>query len=333
MPSPRPVSPRPSDVVPETLSADLDSLRSALARGARTVVAAPLYGYAADMYAIAALASEFGACVVEDAAQAAGATLDGKRVGAFGDVTVLSFGRGKGTTAGAGGALLARHEDWIERLELARRAVGSASRGGGTTAALAAQWLLARPSMYALPAAIPWLKLGEMVYRSASEPRAMSAVATAVLSSALEIDPPEVRVRRAHAADLSVACAASKRFTPIRPVRGSEPGFLRLAVVHTIGSAVADARLGAVRGYPITLDDHPEAPRVLAERPAALHGARTLRDRLFTLPTHSRVYPRDVRRLRDWLGAGDPATGGRGAGERACPRGRTGEEGAGGRPG
>ena len=61
---------------------------------------------------------------MEDAAQATGATIQGKRAGSWGDIGVLSFGGSKLLTAGRGGALLTRHADVAQRIRvLLRRGV------------------------------------------------------------------------------------------------------------------------------------------------------------------------------------------------------------------
>jgi dTDP-4-amino-4,6-dideoxygalactose transaminase len=96
------------DIDPVTLSPDLDSVRAALRRGVDAIVVTHLYGYPADMFGVASLAAEAGVPVIEDAAQGAGGTLRGSLLGSIGDVSVLSFGRGKGMTGGSGGALLVR---------------------------------------------------------------------------------------------------------------------------------------------------------------------------------------------------------------------------------
>src|SRR5688572_8610754 len=72
------------DVDPASLSPDLASLRSALSLGARIVVAAPLYGIPVDWQAITRLADEFGALIIEDAAQGQGASYQGKPLGSLG---------------------------------------------------------------------------------------------------------------------------------------------------------------------------------------------------------------------------------------------------------
>ncbi len=96
------------DVDPQTLSPDMDSLQRVLEEGVSAVVVAHLYGFPADMPAVVKVAHDAGVPVIEDAAQHASATIAGRPAGSFGDVTVLSFGRGKGTTSGRGGALTRR---------------------------------------------------------------------------------------------------------------------------------------------------------------------------------------------------------------------------------
>lgn len=288
------------DTDPETLGPDHNSLRETLDRGARAIVVAPLFGYPPNMSDIFELASRSGVPLIEDAAQGAGGTIDGKRLGAFGDLSVLSFGRGKGTTTGAGGALLVRQARFVHWAWKARTEVRMAARGAQTVIALAAQWMFARPLLYSIPASIPALRLGEMFYHRADEPGAISVAAAATLQSALAIEPAEIRTRQRHARQLLAASAHSGRFAPIRHMEGATPGYLRLAMLGSAG-IVLNARLGAMRGYPITLDEHPMTGSVLVEGQAVLTGARVLRDRLFTLPTHSRVAAGDLTRLTHWL--------------------------------
>lgn len=290
------------DMHPDSLSPDVDSVRRMLGKGARALVVAPLFGYPPDMRHLMALADEHDVPLIEDAAQAAGGRISGERLGAFGDISVLSFGRGKGMTTGGGGALLLRGARTSERADLARAELGAARRGVGVTLGLAAQWLLARPATYAVPAAIPALKLGQMVYRPASEPRAMSAAAEAVLPTALAMDDQEVRHRQKRASQILAGIAAGgSRFRQICSSPDARPGYLRLAMLDADGGSRAEPRLGIMRGYPVTLDEHPETRRVLEPGEAKIPGARLLRDRLVTLPTHSRVSAADTARIIEWV--------------------------------
>jgi dTDP-4-amino-4,6-dideoxygalactose transaminase len=290
------------DLDPATLSPDLESLRRTVERGVDAIVVAHLYGYPADAAAVGAIAAEYGVPVIDDAAQGAGSTLNGVRTGGLGDVGVLSFGRGKGTTGGSGGAALVQNARLGSRVALAA-SLGAPPRGVGTLVPLAAQWMLARPTLYRMPASIPALKLGEMVYHPAHEPRALSRAAAAVVHGALLRDPDEVHARRERAEQLRVLAVEARRFRPVRSVSGGQPGYLRFAVLGVASDVEPAPHLGALRGYPLTLDQHAPLRDLLLPGETAGAGARTLRDHLFTLPTHSHVTSRDLDRSGRWLGA------------------------------
>ena len=289
------------DIDPTTLSPDLNSLGRTIRRGIDAIIVAHSYGYPADVSGVRELAVKAGIPVIEDAAQAAGGLLGGLPLGALGDVSILSFGRGKGTTAGSGGALLVRDQAAADRMAHNGSRFDESSGGAYEVAALAAQWLLARPSLYGIPASIPALKLGEMVYKPAGEPRSISRSAAAMLPGALRLETVEVARRRMNAAKLVGAIKEGARLTPIHAINRADPGYLRLALLDRDGGVTARPRLGAVRGYTMTLDEHPQLQTQLLSNERAGTGSTLLRDRLFTLPTHSRVRGADFTGLIDWL--------------------------------
>ena len=290
------------DLDPETLSPDLDSVRSALERGVDAIVVAHLFGYPADVIAVKAIAAGYGVSVIEDAAQAAGGRLAGARLGSLADISILSFGRGKGTTSGGGGAVLVRTPSLQQWARETRERIASGKRGGREIMSLAAQWVLARPHLYRLPASIPALKLGEMVFREPAAPRVMSAVATSLLHDALDREDQDIEQRRGLAAHVLTRMRRALPLTPIETIEHGESGYLRLAMIDSLGRANPEPALGAVRGYPLTLEQHTQLQPLLASGEHAGKSAAHLRDRLITLPTHSRVGRRDVARLMEWLG-------------------------------
>lgn len=81
------------------------TVEAALTRKTRAVVVPHLFGNPADIAPIVALARARDLRVIEDAAQALGATIDDKPAGSFGDFGVLSFGAAK-VCAGLGGGVL-----------------------------------------------------------------------------------------------------------------------------------------------------------------------------------------------------------------------------------
>ena len=88
-----------------------DTVRAVLTPRTRAVIAVHLAGWPCDMQGLRALADERGLFLVEDCAQAHGATLDGQPVGSFGDAAAFSFCTDKiMSTGGEGGMLLVRDE-------------------------------------------------------------------------------------------------------------------------------------------------------------------------------------------------------------------------------
>ena len=72
----------------------------------KLVVCAELYGYPGRMDEIKRICEKHGALLIEDAAEAMGATIDGKQCGSFGDYSAVSYNGNKIITGSSGGCLL-----------------------------------------------------------------------------------------------------------------------------------------------------------------------------------------------------------------------------------
>jgi hypothetical protein len=287
------------DVDPDTLGPSLSSVESMVRRGVDAVVIAHLYGYPADVPGVRRVLENTGIPIIEDAAQGAGASLGGRLVGSLGDVTVLSFGRGKGLCAGGGGALLgfsARFDAAFDSL-----ALPYSGRGWSGLAKTIVQWGLGRPAAYAIPSMLPWLHLGEMVYHPAAEPRAISSGSVALLPSAMEQQPRALAARRQRATELDAIASGAPRFGRVVPIATAEPGYLRYAVRDLGASRSPAPRLGVLRSYPHTLGEEPELAPVLEQGESAAPGASDLRRTLLTLPSHHFVTRQDMSALADWI--------------------------------
>jgi dTDP-4-amino-4,6-dideoxygalactose transaminase len=99
------------DVEPGTGLIDAESAEAAISDRTAAIIAVHLYGQVCDMHALRQLADRRGLLLVEDAAQAHGATLDGDRAGSLGDLACFSFYPSKNLGAlGDGGAIIAADE-------------------------------------------------------------------------------------------------------------------------------------------------------------------------------------------------------------------------------
>ena len=98
---------------------EVEGIRKAITPKTKAIMPVHLYGIPADMDAICALAKTHGLNVVEDAAQAHGAKVRGKRVGSHGDVVAWSFYPGKNLGAlGDGGAITTNNDEIAKRVRM-----------------------------------------------------------------------------------------------------------------------------------------------------------------------------------------------------------------------
>ena len=101
------------DTDPETWNMDPVALEKAfeLYPDVKLVVCAELYGFCGDLPRIKAICEKHGALLVEDAAEAMGATINGQPCGAFGDYSAISYNGNKIITGSSGGCLLTNSVD------------------------------------------------------------------------------------------------------------------------------------------------------------------------------------------------------------------------------
>lgn len=109
------------DMEPHTYNLDPDKLEAAITPATRAIMPVHLYGQAADMDPIMAIARRHGLVVIEDSAQGHGARYNGARTGSLGDAAAFSFYPGKNLGAyGDGGAVVTNDAALAERLRLLR---------------------------------------------------------------------------------------------------------------------------------------------------------------------------------------------------------------------
>jgi perosamine synthetase len=111
------VAVRFADILPETLNIDPAQVAALITPRTRAIITVHYGGYPADMPELMALARKHDLVVIEDAAHALGAQMDGRPPGGLGHIGCFSFQSAKNiTTLGEGGMLTFDNDDWAERL-------------------------------------------------------------------------------------------------------------------------------------------------------------------------------------------------------------------------
>lgn len=106
------------DVDPRNCAIDVAALEAAMTDDAAAIIVSHLHGGMADMSRVMEVAERRGVPVIEDACQATGAAIAGRRAGTLGTLGVFSFGGSKLLTAGRGGAVAGHSAREFQRMRL-----------------------------------------------------------------------------------------------------------------------------------------------------------------------------------------------------------------------
>ena len=256
-----------ADIDPQTYTLAPVSVEQLITPRTRAIVPVHLYGQLADMDALGHVAARHHLVLVEDAAQAHGARLDGRPAGAFGAAAAFSFYPTKNLGAcGDGGAVVAHDPELIERIKRLRQ--------GGHTAALRDNTEGRNSRLDEVQAALLRVKLRHLDGWNERR-RALARFYDAALARVPRLQLPVARVAEAHAYHLYVIQhPARERLRAHLAARGVE------TLVH----------------YPALL--HRQRIFSRPEQPA-LPVAERLAPRLLSLPLYPQLRPDEAQAVAD----------------------------------
>lgn len=113
------------DINSETFNIDVDKIEEAITERTKAIIPVHLYGQMADMEKIQEIATKHKLYVIEDAAQAIGANIRGKKVGELGSAATYSFFPTKNLGGYGDGGMIVTNDDEIANLSKIIRVHGS----------------------------------------------------------------------------------------------------------------------------------------------------------------------------------------------------------------
>jgi len=108
------------DIKYDSLCIDESKIEESITERTKAIIPVHLYGHPANMEAIIRIAKKHNLFIIEDAAEAHGASIGNKKVGGFGDIGVFSFYGNKIMTTGEGGMLVLNDESLYEKAKMLR---------------------------------------------------------------------------------------------------------------------------------------------------------------------------------------------------------------------
>lgn len=292
------------DVAPGGFGLDPRALEQAITPRTLVVVATHLFGYPTDVAPVLRLAHAAGAMVIEDAAQAFGATVNSRPVGTAADAGMFSFGLSKVLFTMGGGLILANNPRVAERLVAVLEPLRAdpAWRQALGLCKLALIAILLR-SHHLGPLASVWAaafrgKHDADDFNVSAWTPAQAAVASSLLRRLADI----TAARQRHAAWFLEELSGIPGLRLPTPLPNSAPAFLRFPIV------VADpvkkrALLGRLQKNGINASemyDRASYQAVCSFASSRTECAETeyLVERMLNLPTHAYLEQRDREQIR-----------------------------------
>lgn len=294
------------DVDPKTLDMDHNALLRLGLGKVLCIVPSGLYGMPADLVNLEEVARDCGGFLIDDAAQSLGARMGERPCGTFGDAGFYSLGRGKHITTMGGGILLTRRADLAQ---LIGEGLGGLPRPPSlrvlsSTLNSLLYAIMLPPSRYWLLDRIPFLGLGLSRFDPNFKITRLSAYQMKLATQLLPLIDPHNQIRRDNANQLRAGIEEVEGIEIPRPVKGAKPVYLRFPILVRDGThrsrllkQLRHAGIGASTSYPTAIGDIPGIQRYLATGQHPCPGARSIAERIITLPTHPYVTANDVDRM------------------------------------
>lgn len=293
------------DIESSTFDFDYKVLKEAINEKTLCIIPDHLFGIPSDMDKVNSLCKTKGIFVVEDAAQAMGGMYKGKMLGTIGDVGFFSLGRGKNITCGSGGIIITNSD--IIASAIAKKYSDLKSPGAMETIKEFLKMLILsifiNPSLYWLPSALPFLRLGETVFDREFPIRRLSGMQAGLLRGWQKKLEESNRIRRENSKYFCSTLASTLTFH-----NGASIPYLRLPILaKNRGERDQLFFISRRRGsgfsvmYPTPVNEIEEIKDLFNGKEFPY--AKKVSETLLTIPTHNLLSNEDKERISRQLSA------------------------------
>jgi dTDP-4-amino-4,6-dideoxygalactose transaminase len=290
----------------ETLDIDFTQLDSVPKGQLLCFVTSHLFGLVNDVSRLRDIAREAGVFLVDDAAQAFGASRKGRLAGTLGDVGFYSLARGKAYGSVEGGLIVTDSDAIADaiRAEAAKLRSPSLARSCWLLLRMLAYAAFLNPRLYWIPNSLPFLKLGSSEFapgfRTARLSRLSQSQLPGLVDKLMEIN----EARRASAVAIVQRLSSNAPFAIPHPGPDCQPSYIRFPLLaadeatrqRAVSRLWAEG-IGASACYPSAICDIPGIGSYMAPGPFHRPKAEALSKRLFTVPTHAYMRQHDLDRM------------------------------------
>ena len=238
--------------------------------------------------------------LIEDAAQAMGTEINGKKLGTLGDIGFFSLGRGKALSTLEGGVIITNRKDIGTLLDKKISALPNYTYGEKITLIIKAIFttLLQNPRLFWLPKSLPFLRLGETHYEPHFEPKKLSNIHGILADGWKNRLNSHQRTRMTNL----------EKYKTVQSKMDGKASFPWLQTIYPLIRLPGLAKNSQIRAeillnseengyglmpsYPTLINGIPELQHEFSDEQFPI--AQSVCDRLITLPVHEYVTPKDI---------------------------------------
>jgi dTDP-4-amino-4,6-dideoxygalactose transaminase len=296
----------PIEINPQTLDFDFSQMDLLSDKKLLCVIPSNLFGFQSDLSRVTQIARSRGAFVLDDAAQALGATLDGEFAGTLGDVGFYSLGRGKAVSTMKGGLIVTNSDEIARAIQLKMNTLGHPSLGSGASlfSQMLTYSLFLRPRLYWVPNSMPFLQLGVTEFDPGFPTEELHSLSRALLPGLFDELQEFNEIRQANAKAIMKGIGDNPRFWFPKPALDTQPTYVRLPIVardkimrDQAVNRLRYAGIGASAFYPSAICDIPGIASHIATGDFHCPHAEVLSETLLTLPVNPYVNSQDIERM------------------------------------
>lgn len=300
------------DIDPKTLDFDFDQLNDILSpsnafnstNSILAVIPTHLFGLPADVDRVRKINTGDRISIVEDAAQAMGGTLNGKKLGTLGDAGFFSLDRGKSFSTVEGGIILTNNDDMADHIAEQMKDLPSYNRLELIKLVISSVFLtiFIRPALFWLPKSLPFLRLGQTIFEPHFPLKKMSSFQAGLAKNWQNILKKTISMRQQNAYTYT---AAFKNKENLKSCMISQNGFhpllrfpLNLFDLQILNRVISESEthgLGIMRTYPDSINHIKEIKNQFKNK--TYPNATMISRHLITLPVNQFLSPSDSLRI------------------------------------
>ncbi len=274
------------DIDPRTLDFDYSLFRDVISERVLAVIPCSLFGIPSDIERLKSIIAGKQIFIIDDAAQAMGASLNDRLAGTRGDIGFFSLDRGKNLTTVEGGIILTDHTDIALGIKRILDNLDGYRKLNQIILLIKAIFisLFVRPFLYWIPAIIPGLGLGETVYSTKFPIRSMSNIQAGLAWNWREKLTTSNMIRKKNARYYYKEFSNLKKVSLID--NNTEGTYHRLPILSdSINNTVVEGlkRYGISRMYPDSINHIPE---LKFQNKKNFPIAKAVSEKLLCVPTH-----------------------------------------------